>query len=81
MMANIVKLPLLQPLLLLLLSSFFSWKFYLTFLFHSVCPFAMDVAFLLDSSGSIGSDNFLETKRFINEVVDHFQISPIGEQI
>ena len=59
----------------------FSWKFYLTFLFHSVCPFAMDVAFLLDSSGSIGQNNYLDMKRFINEVIDHFQISPKGKQI
>lgn len=42
----------------------------------AVCPFAMDVAFLLDSSGSIGQNNYLDMKRFINEVIDHFQISP-----
>lgn len=42
----------------------------------AVCPFAMDVAFLLDSSGSIGQNNYLDMKRFINEVIDHFYISP-----
>lgn len=42
----------------------------------AVCPFAMDVAFLLDSSGSIGQNNYLDMKRFINEVIDHFHISP-----
>ena len=41
----------------------------------------MDVAFLLDSSGSIGQNNYLDMKRFINEVIDHFQISPKGKQI
>lgn len=42
----------------------------------AVCPFAMDLAFLLDSSGSIGEKNYLDMKRFINEVIDHFHISP-----
>lgn len=42
----------------------------------AVCPFAMDVAFLLDSSGSIGQKNYLDMKIFINKVIDHFHISP-----
>lgn len=42
----------------------------------AVCPFAIDVAFLLDSSGSIGQKNYLAMKGFINEVIDHFHISP-----
>ena len=41
----------------------------------------MDLAFLLDSSGSIRENNYLDMKIFINEVIDHFHISPKGKQI
>lgn len=43
-----------------------------------VCPFALDLAFLLDSSGSIGSVSYQDMKRFINEVIEHFIVSPTG---
>ncbi|PFX30926.1 Matrilin-4 [Stylophora pistillata] len=36
----------------------------------------MDVAFLLDSSSSIESGSYIDMKKFINEVIDHFKVSP-----
>ena len=47
--------------------------------FVSVCPFALDLAFLLDSSGSIGEVNYQDMKRFINDVIEHFHVSPEGK--
>jgi len=44
--------------------------FYLT-----VCQ-AADVIFILDSSGSIGFDNFQKEKEFVAEIVESFDISP-----
>ena len=38
------------------------------------------MAFLLDSSGSIGVNSYNDMKRFINEVIDHFTVSPKGKQ-
>jgi len=49
--------------------------------FVSVCPFALDIAFLVDSSTSIGKDNYHEMKTFINEVITHFHISPTGTNV
>ena len=40
----------------------------------------MDIAFLLDSSSSIGKNNYQEMKTFINEVITHFHISPTGNK-
>lgn len=39
----------------------------------------MDLAFLLDASGSIGSQNYGDMKGFINEIIEHFQISSEGK--
>ena len=46
--------------------------------FVSVCPFAMDLAFLLDSSASIRSSNYRIMKEFVNKVIDHFHVSDEG---
>ena len=48
-------------------------------IFVSVCPFAMDLAFLMDASGSIGLQNYENMKKFINEVIDHFHVSSKGK--
>ena len=39
----------------------------------------MDLAFLMDASGSIGSHNYKNMKKFINEVIDHFHVSIKGK--
>ena len=63
----------------LLISDNFEKNFILV-CFISVCPFALDIAFLLDTSGSIGNDSYQEMKSFINEVIEHFHISPTGNK-
>ena len=45
----------------------------------SVCPFAVDLAFLLDASGSIGSSSYKDMKQFVNQVIDHFHVSSKGK--
>ena len=47
--------------------------------FVPVCPFALDLVFLLDASGSIGIDNYRNVKEFINELIEHFQVSTAGK--
>ncbi|XP_067057241.1 matrilin-4-like isoform X1 [Acropora muricata] len=47
----------------------------------AVCPFAMDLAFLLDSSASIKSSNYQIMKEFVNSVIDHFHVSDEGTHI
>ncbi|XP_020626967.1 collagen alpha-1(XIV) chain-like [Orbicella faveolata] len=47
----------------------------------AVCPFALDIAFLLDSSGSIGNVSYQDMKTFINEVIDCFHISPTDTNV
>ena len=51
------------------------------FLFLLVCPFAMDLAFLLDASGSIGPDNYEQVKAFIIKLIEYFQVSSAGERV
>lgn len=36
----------------------------------------MDLAFMIDSSSSIGEDNFEKVKTFVKEIVNRFQIGP-----
>ncbi|XP_078379291.1 matrilin-1-like isoform X2 [Oculina patagonica] len=47
----------------------------------AVCPFAMDLAFLLDSSGSIGKENYQDMKGFMNEVIEQFHVSPTDTHV
>lgn len=51
------------------------------FLFLLVCPFAMDLAFLLDASGSIGSVNYEQVKAFIIKLIEYFQVSSAGKKV
>lgn len=39
------------------------------------CPKKIDLGFMLDSSGSIGSSNFNKTKSFIKNITGYFKIS------
>ena len=41
----------------------------------------MDLAFILDSSGSVGSDNFQQVKNFVKDVVDFFNIGTSGTHV
>ena len=41
----------------------------------------MDLAFILDSSGSVGSYNFQQVKNFVKDVVDFFTIGTSGTQV
>ena len=38
------------------------------------CTSGIDIVFLLDSSGSIGSSNFVTMKNFVNNIVSNFDI-------
>ena len=51
------------------------------FSFLLVCPFAMDLAFLLDASGSIGSGNYVQVKAFIIKLIEYFQVSSAGKKV
>lgn len=51
------------------------------FLFLLVCPFAVDLAFLLDASGSIGPDNYEQVKAFIIKLIEYFQVSSAGKRV
>lgn len=50
-------------------------------LFLLVCPFAVDLAFLLDASGSIGPDNYEQVKAFIIKLIEYFQVSSAGKRV
>ena len=41
----------------------------------------MDLAFILDSSGSVGSYNFQQVKNFVKDVVDFFNIGTSGTHV
>lgn len=41
----------------------------------------MDLAFILDSSGSVGSYNFNQVKNFVKNVVDFFNIGSSGTHV
>ncbi|XP_068694949.1 matrilin-4-like isoform X2 [Montipora foliosa] len=49
--------------------------------FGSVCPFAIDLAFLLDASWSTGPSNFQTMKESVNKIIDHFHVSDEGTHI
>lgn len=51
------------------------------FLILLVCPFAMDLAFLLDASGSIGPDNYKGVKAFIIKLIEYFHVSSAGKKV
>ncbi|KAI8506670.1 Cartilage matrix protein [Branchiostoma belcheri] len=44
------------------------------------CPNELDIIFVLDGSGSVGSDNFERIKTFVSKTVARFNISPTETQ-
>ncbi len=46
-----------------------------------VCQTSVDLVFLLDGSGSVGSNNFKTVKEFVKKVVDFFNIGEKGTHI
>ena len=49
--------------------------------FFIVCQTSVDLAFILDSSGSVGSYNFDLVKNFVKNVVDFFNIGKSGTHV
>ena len=47
----------------------------------SVCQTAVDLVFILDSSGSVGDWNFDKVKNFVRNVIDFFNIGPDGTHV
>ena len=45
------------------------------------CTSGIDIVFLLDSSGSIGSSNFVTMKNFVNNIVSNFDIGDNNTRI
>ncbi len=41
----------------------------------------MDVGVIMDSSGSVGPENFKTTKDFVRKLVHRYQISPLGTRV
>ncbi|XP_067043371.1 uncharacterized protein [Acropora muricata] len=40
------------------------------------CTKALDIGIILDGSGSVGSSNFRKAKAFVEELIEHFAVSP-----
>ena len=51
------------------------------FSFFTVCQTSVDLAFILDTSGSVGSYNFQQVKNFVKDVVDFFNIGTSGTHV
>ncbi|XP_078364486.1 von Willebrand factor A domain-containing protein 2-like [Oculina patagonica] len=45
------------------------------------CQHAMDVGVIMDSSGSVGPENFELSKDFVRKLVQRYQISPLGTRV
>ncbi|XP_048583231.1 uncharacterized protein LOC5507629 isoform X2 [Nematostella vectensis] len=45
------------------------------------CPIPIDLALVLDSSGSIGRRNWVKVKRFAKDVIDYYDVSEKGTHI
>ena len=41
----------------------------------NICMHKLDLGFILDRSGSIGSNNFNKIRSFVKDLTDHFKIS------
>ncbi|KAK3739519.1 hypothetical protein QZH41_016191, partial [Actinostola sp. cb2023] len=48
---------------------------------RDVCQTSLDLAFILDTSGSVGRDNFDKIKTFVKHVIDFFNIGPKGTHV
>ncbi|KAI8477848.1 Cartilage matrix protein [Branchiostoma belcheri] len=58
-----------------------SFTVYEPFLFSEPpCPNELDIIFVLDGSGSVGSDNFEKIKTFVSKTVARFNIGPTETQ-
>ena len=44
-------------------------------------PFEVDVIFVLDSSSSVGDDNFELIRNFVADVISHFKVGPEAAQV
>lgn len=49
--------------------------------FFPVCQTSVDLAFILGTSGSVGSFNFNQVKNFVKNVVDFFNIGSSGTHV
>ena len=49
-------------------------NFTILYAFHIVCKSGLDIIFVLDASGSIGSSNFVTMKNFVNTIISNFEI-------
>ena len=47
----------------------------------NVCSLGLDVAFIIDSSGSIGGNNWIRMKRFVKSVVSKLDVGPSSTRI
>ncbi|XP_067023578.1 protocadherin Fat 4-like isoform X2 [Acropora muricata] len=65
----------------------FDWVYYASSSYihasviRDVCQTSVDLAFILDSSGSVGSYNFNLVKNFVKNVVDFFNIGKAGTHV
>ncbi|KAJ7336037.1 hypothetical protein OS493_013412 [Desmophyllum pertusum] len=65
----------------------FDWVHYATSSYihasviRDVCQTSVDLAFILDSSGSVGSYNFKKVKIFVKNIVDFFNIGSSGTHV
>ncbi|EDO36208.1 predicted protein [Nematostella vectensis] len=56
-------------------------EFYPMTSFPGGCPIPIDLALVLDSSGSIGRRNWVKVKRFAKDVIDYYDVSEKGTHI
>ena len=40
----------------------------------SVCQTKLDLAFVIDGSGSVGVNNFIKVKKFLKDIVDFYNV-------
>lgn len=45
------------------------------------CPIPIDLAFILDSSGSIGRKNWVKVKAFVKGIIDFYDVSERGTHV
>ena len=55
-----------------------SYKFKVNFLDIGKCESPIDVAFLMDSSGSLGTWNYVKLKNTVYRMAKYFGVSPMG---
>ena len=45
---------------------------------NKTCTKVVDIAMILDESGSIGYSDFQDIKKFVGDVISHFSVTPFG---